>query len=97
MVCVVTNDAKLYIPLEELIDFEKELARLEKEKANCLKQIAMFEGKLIERGLRLPRAGEGRGRAAREARKEQSAARTAGRKLKSGSAGNSGFDRNFTD
>ena len=45
MVCVVTNDAKLYIPLEELIDFEKELARLEKEKANCLKQIAMFEGK----------------------------------------------------
>ena len=46
MVCVVTNDAKLYIPLEELIDFEKELARLEKEKANCLKQIAMFEGKL---------------------------------------------------
>ena len=46
MVCVVTNDAKLYIPLEELIDFEKELARIEKEKANCLKQIAMFEGKL---------------------------------------------------
>ena len=46
MVCVVTNEAKLYIPLEELIDFEKELARLEKEKANCLKQIAMFEGKL---------------------------------------------------
>ena len=46
MVCVVTNDAKLYIPLEELINFEKELARLEKEKANCLKQIAMFEGKL---------------------------------------------------
>ena len=46
MVCVVTNDAKFYIPLEELIDFEKELARLEKEKANCLKQIAMFEGKL---------------------------------------------------
>ena len=46
MVCVVTNDAKLYIPLEELIDFEKELARIEKEKANCIKQIAMFEGKL---------------------------------------------------
>ena len=46
MVCVVTNNAKLYIPLEELIDFEKELARIEKEKANCLKQIAMFEGKL---------------------------------------------------
>ena len=46
MVCVVTNDAKLYIPLEELIDFEKELARIAKEKENCLKQIAMFESKL---------------------------------------------------
>ena len=51
MVCVVTNDAKLYIPLEELIDFEKELARLEKEKANCLKQIAMFEGKLSNEAI----------------------------------------------
>lgn len=32
MVCVVTNDAKLYIPLEELIDFEKELARIERKR-----------------------------------------------------------------
>ncbi len=46
MLCVVTADAKLYIPLAQLIDVEKELARIEKEKENCLKQIAMFEGKL---------------------------------------------------
>ena len=46
MLCVVTADAKLYIPLDQLIDTEKELARIAKEKENCLKQIAMFEGKL---------------------------------------------------
>ena len=46
MLCVVTADAKLYIPLTQLIDVEKELARIAKEKENCLKQIAMFEGKL---------------------------------------------------
>ena len=36
----------LYIPLAQLIDVEKELARIAKEKENCLRQIAMFEGKL---------------------------------------------------
>ena len=46
MLCVVTADAKLYIPLDQLIDTEKELARIAKEKENCLKQIAMFESKL---------------------------------------------------
>ena len=46
MLCVVTADAKLYIPLSQLIDVEKELARIAKEKENCLRQIAMFEGKL---------------------------------------------------
>ena len=46
MLCVVTADAKLYIPLAQLIDVEKELARIAKEKENCLRQIAMFEGKL---------------------------------------------------
>ena len=46
MLCVVTADAKLYIPLTQLIDVEKKLARIAKEKENCLKQIAMFEGKL---------------------------------------------------
>ncbi len=46
MVSVVTADAKLYMPMEQLIDFEKELARIAKEKENCQKQIAMFESKL---------------------------------------------------
>ena len=46
MLCVVTADAMLYIPLAQLIDVEKELARIAKEKENCLRQIAMFEGKL---------------------------------------------------
>ena len=51
MVCVVTNDAKLYIPLEELIDFEKELARIAKEKANAEKQLAGIENKLSNQGF----------------------------------------------
>ena len=46
MVEVVTHAARIFIPLAELVDFEKELARIAKEKENCRKQIAMFEGKL---------------------------------------------------
>ena len=46
MVEVVTHAARIFIPLAELVDFEKELARIAKEKENCLKQLAMFEGKL---------------------------------------------------
>ena len=46
MVEVVTHAAGIFIPLSELVDFEKELARIAKEKENCRKQIAMFEGKL---------------------------------------------------
>ena len=46
MVNVVTSDAKVYMPMEQLIDVEKELARLAKEIENCRRQIAMFEGKL---------------------------------------------------
>ena len=42
----MTHAARIFIPLAELVDFEKELARIAKEKENCLKQIAMFEGKL---------------------------------------------------
>ena len=43
---VTTHAARLFMPLAELVDFEKELARISKEKENCLKQIAMFESKL---------------------------------------------------
>jgi len=43
---VVTDAARCFIPMDELIDLEKETARLEKEKKTCEKDIAMFEGKL---------------------------------------------------
>ena len=43
---VVTDDARILLPMDELIDKEKELARLEREKAGCEKEIKSFEGKL---------------------------------------------------
>ena len=46
LVEVTTHATRLFMPLAELVDFEKELARIAKEKENCLKQIAMFESKL---------------------------------------------------
>ena len=46
LVEVTTHAARLFMPLAELVDFEKELARIAKEKENCLRQIAMFESKL---------------------------------------------------
>ena len=45
------NGAKLFIPLDELIDFEKEIARLEKEKANLEKELARVSGKLSNQGF----------------------------------------------
>ena len=46
MVEVVTHAARVLMPLAELVDFEKELARIAKEKANAEKQLAGIEGKL---------------------------------------------------
>ena len=46
MVEVVTHAARVFMPLAELVDFEKELARIAKEKANAEKQLAGIEGKL---------------------------------------------------
>ncbi len=46
MVSVITSDAKLYMPMNELVDIEKELQRIAKEKAKAQKDVAMFEGKL---------------------------------------------------
>ncbi len=43
---VVTDSARIFIPMGELIDREKELARLNKEKAACEKDIQMVQGKL---------------------------------------------------
>lgn len=43
---VVTNDARVFIPLGELIDVEKERARLQKEKAEAENDAAFFGAKL---------------------------------------------------
>ncbi len=43
---VVTPAAKAFIPMDQLIDREKELARLQKEKEKCLSDIAFVERKL---------------------------------------------------
>ena len=45
-VSVVSEGAKLYIPMAEIVDLEKERARLEKEKENAEKEIARVNGKL---------------------------------------------------
>ena len=45
-VCIVTADAKIYIPLGELVDFEKEIARLNKEKEKVLKDLEFIDKKL---------------------------------------------------
>ncbi|MFS8542208.1 MAG: valine--tRNA ligase, partial [Tissierellales bacterium] len=42
----VTAKAQIFIPLEELIDFEKEMERLNKEKQTLEKELARAEGKL---------------------------------------------------
>ncbi len=46
VVSAVTDSARLFIPLADLIDKEKELARLNKELAACQKDIDIISGKL---------------------------------------------------
>ena len=48
---VVTHAARMLMPLAELVDFEKELARIAKEKANAEKQLAGIENKLSNQGF----------------------------------------------
>ncbi len=48
---VVTHIARAFIPMMELIDREKELARLAREKANCEKEIASAAAKLANEGF----------------------------------------------
>ncbi len=48
---VITDSAKIYIPMDELIDKEKELARLNKEKAACEKDIEFVSKKLDNPGF----------------------------------------------
>ena len=45
-VCIVTADAKIYIPMGELVDFEAERARLLKELAAVQKDLDFVNGKL---------------------------------------------------
>lgn len=51
MVEVDTHAARIFMPLAELVDFEKELARIAKEKANAEKQLAGIMGKLSNPGF----------------------------------------------
>jgi len=46
MVCCTTADAKLYIPMGQLVDVKKELERLDKELEKANKNLAVIEGKL---------------------------------------------------
>jgi len=50
-VSAVTTAAELFIPLGDLVDFEKEIARLTKEKDNLLKEIERAQGKLNNPGF----------------------------------------------
>lgn len=45
-VSIITNDAKIYIPMGELIDFEAERARLSKEKEAAQKELDFINSKL---------------------------------------------------
>ena len=46
MVCCTTADAKLYIPMGQLVDVAKELERIEKELEKARKNLAAIQGKL---------------------------------------------------
>ncbi|MGN1102802.1 MAG: class I tRNA ligase family protein, partial [Huintestinicola sp.] len=50
-VTVVTHSARIFIPMSELVDKEKELARLNKEKATVQKDIDFSQGKLGNPGF----------------------------------------------
>ena len=50
-VCVVTDGAKIYMPMNELVDIEAETARLNKELQKALKDKAFIEGKLNNPGF----------------------------------------------
>lgn len=48
---VITDSARIFIPLAQLVDREKEIARLTKEKQACEKDIAVISGKLNNQGF----------------------------------------------
>ncbi len=51
MVSVVTDEAKLYMPMRELVDIEKEKARISKEIEKTQAELARTEGKLNNQGF----------------------------------------------
>lgn len=50
-VSVVITDATVYMPLAELVDIEKEIERLEKERGKMLKEVERVEKKLSNQGF----------------------------------------------
>lgn len=50
-VVVVLNKCEVYMPLKDLIDFEKEIERLEKEKEKLEMELKRVEGKLSNEGF----------------------------------------------
>ncbi|MGI5967169.1 MAG: valine--tRNA ligase [Anaerotruncus rubiinfantis] len=48
---VITDAARIFIPMDELIDREKEIVRLNAEKAKVEKEIAAVNGKLANQGF----------------------------------------------
>lgn len=50
-VASVMQDLQIYLPLEDLIDFEKEIERLQKEKEKFISEIKRVEGKLSNQGF----------------------------------------------
>ena len=51
MVSVVTDNARMFMPMAELVDLEKEKARIEKELANAAKQLQAQIGKLANQNF----------------------------------------------
>ncbi|MBO5930586.1 MAG: class I tRNA ligase family protein, partial [Clostridia bacterium] len=50
-VAVIVDGAQIFIPMGELVDFEKEIQRLEDEKKRLLGEIKRVEGKLSNKGF----------------------------------------------
>lgn len=51
MVAVVSDGARIFLPLDELVDKQKELARLEKERVAAQKDVDFLAGKLSNAGF----------------------------------------------
>jgi valyl-tRNA synthetase len=51
MVGITTNDARLYMPLAELVDLQKERERIDKELKKAIDDLGKLEGKLNNPGF----------------------------------------------